>query len=123
MDEGDAVFAKRRGERSESARDLRGIINAGHSRGWPYIRWNPGTAKTEQWPTFAMAAIAAIGDLPDTIEHRAIIVEMQRRAPGEVIASFRRRIVGELHNVRDRLHEGIARYSTQLARHGPGATR
>src|SRR5262249_13970639 len=38
-------------------------------------------------------ALAAIGDLPDTIESRAIIVPMRRRAPDEEVASFRRRKV------------------------------
>ena len=48
---------------------------AGHSRGWPYIRWNMSAhAQREACPTFAMAIISGIGDLPDTIEDRAVVV-------------------------------------------------
>jgi hypothetical protein len=119
LDEGDTIFAKRRGERSESAEDLRGIINAGHSRGWPYIRWNASTRQTEQCPTFAMAAIAAIGDLPDTIEHRSVVIEMQRRAPSESILAFRRRNAPALHDLRDRLHAWIASNQSALGEADP----
>ena len=91
LDEADTIFAKRRGEASERAEDIRGIINAGHSRGWPYVRWNASARQPEECATFAMAAIAAIGDLPDTIEDRAVVLPMRRRAPGEYVAPFRRR--------------------------------
>lgn len=105
IDEGDTVFAKRRGERSEGAEDLRGIINAGHSRGWPYLRWDAKARTTETCSTFAMAIIGGIGDFPDTIEDRAVIVRMRRRAPGEAVAPFRRRrAVPGLQALRARLH-------------------
>jgi hypothetical protein len=52
-----------------------------------------------------MAALAGIGDLPDTIEDRAVIVTMRRRAPGEQVSSFRRRRdLPALVTLRDRLH-------------------
>jgi hypothetical protein len=119
LDEGDAVFAKRRGERSEGAEDLRGILNAGHSRGWPYLRWNQQAQRLDSCPTFAMAAIAAIGDLPDTIEDRAVVIVMQRRAPGETVAPFRRRSIAPLHELRDRLHEWVASVRDDLAKAEP----
>jgi hypothetical protein len=116
LDEADTVFATRRGERSESAEDLRGILNSGHARGWPYIRWDATTRKREECPTFAMAAIAGIGDLPDTIEDRAVIVTMRRRAPGEQVARFRRkRSVPPLRALRERLHEWMASIAGELA--------
>ena len=40
-------------------------------------------------PTFAMAALAGIGDMPDTIEDRAVVIAMRRRAPGETVAPYR----------------------------------
>jgi hypothetical protein len=108
LDEGDAIFAKRRGERSEGAEDLRGILNAGHSRGWPYVRWDAASRKTEECPTFAMAIISGIGDFPDTIEDRAVIIPMRRRAPGEHVEQFRRRrAVPPLNRLRDRLHAWV----------------
>lgn len=107
LDEADAVFARRRGERSEAAEDLRGILNAGHGRGWPYVRWNAQARQAESCPTFAMAAVAAIGDLPETIEDRAVVIRMQRRAPGERVAPLRQRNLPTLHAVRVRLHAWV----------------
>lgn len=121
LDEADAVFATRRGERSEGAEDLRGILNSGHARGWPYIRWDASTRKREECPTFAMAIIAGIGDLPDTIEDRAVIVTMRRRSPGEEVARFRRRrSVPPLHQLRDRLHGWATDHADQMAEAEPG---
>src|SRR5262249_4812574 len=54
IDEADTIFGKRTGDGSEN---LRGILNAGHSRGWPYVRWDPKTKQREECPTFAMALL------------------------------------------------------------------
>jgi hypothetical protein len=107
VDEADTVFGKRRGERSDQAEDLRGILNAGHQRGRPYIRWDPAARQAERCPTYAMAALAGIGDLPDTIEDRAVVATMRRRAPGEQVAPLRRRDLPALAELRDRLHAFI----------------
>jgi hypothetical protein len=92
LDEADTVFGPKAGDGHE---DLRGILNAGHSRNRPYIRWDMLTRKPESCPTFAMAALAGIGSLPDTITDRAIVVKMRRRAPGETVDRFRDRRDGE----------------------------
>lgn len=114
VDETDTVFGKRRGERSDQAEDLRGILNAGHQRGRPYIRWDPAARQAERCPTFAMAALAGIGDLPDTIEDRAVVVTMRRRAPGERVAPLRRRDLPALAELRDRLHAFIRAHLAEL---------
>ena len=49
------------------------------------------TRTVERIPTFAMAALAGIGAMPDTIEDRAVVIRMRRRAPGESVAPFRHR--------------------------------
>jgi hypothetical protein len=92
LDEADTVFGPKAGDTHE---DLRGIINAGHSRGRPYIRWDIKARELERCPTFSMAALAGIGSLPDTITDRAVVVKMRRRAPGEVVDRFRDRRDGE----------------------------
>jgi hypothetical protein len=93
---------------SGSGPDLRGILNAGHGRGVPYFRWNASTSKTVHCPTFAMAVLGGIGDLPDTIEDRAVVITMRRRASGEAIEPYRRRRAHPgLHSVRDRLHSWL----------------
>jgi hypothetical protein len=116
LDEADTVFATRRGERSESAEDLRGILNSGHARGWPYIRWNAQSRTREECPTFAMAIVSGIGDMPDTIEDRAVVVTMRRRAPGEHVDRFRRRrSVPALRELRERIHVWVDDHRDELA--------
>jgi hypothetical protein len=88
VDEADTIFG---GKNAEANEDLRGLLNAGHQRNRPAIRWDNGTRSLETIPTFAMAALAGIGAMPDTIEDRAVVVRMRRRAPGESVAPFRHR--------------------------------
>jgi hypothetical protein len=88
LDEADTVFGPKAADNHE---DLRGILNAGHSRNRPYIRWDFATRAPEHCPTFAMAALAGIGALPDTITDRAVVVKMRRRAPGEAVDRYRDR--------------------------------
>jgi hypothetical protein len=120
LDEADTIFTKKRTGDSENAESLRGILNAGHSRGWPYIRWDPRRNAQEACATFAMAAIAAIGDLPDTIEDRAVVIGMRRRAPGERVKQWRtKRAVPALHALRDRLHSAMRAHLDELENADP----
>ena len=88
VDEADTIFG---GKNAEANEDLRGLLNAGHQRNRPAIRWDSATRRLERIPTFAMAALAGIGAMPDTIEDRAVVIRMRRRAPGETVAPFRHR--------------------------------
>src|SRR5262249_38563719 len=99
----------------EGAEDLRGILNAGHSRGWPYLRWDVKANRLTECSTFAMSMLAGIGDLPDTIEDRAVVVLMRRRASGETVRQFRRRrAVPGLHELRDRVHAWVTAHMHEL---------
>ncbi|MFG1855010.1 DUF3631 domain-containing protein [Actinomadura geliboluensis] len=99
LDEADTFFGKKAADNHE---DLRGLINAGHQRNRPYIRWDAALRQPEHCPTFSMAALAGIGSMPDTIEDRAVMVKMRRRAPGERVQPFRtRRDAPALHELRD----------------------
>jgi 5S rRNA maturation endonuclease (ribonuclease M5) len=90
VDEADVIFGTRK--QADNNEDLRGLLNAGHERGRPYIRWDIAAHAREECATFAMAALAGIGEwCPDTIEDRAVIVTMRRRAPGERVTPYRRR--------------------------------
>ena len=89
MDEADTIFGSRRA--AEANGDLRGLLNAGHQRNRPAIGYDANTRSVERIPTFAMAAVAGIGHMPDTIEDRAVIVRMRRRGPGEHVDPFRHR--------------------------------
>src|SRR5260370_29254641 len=88
IDEADTIFG---GKNADANEDLRGLLNAGHQRNRPAIRWDAGTRSLETIPTFAMAALAGIGAMPDTIEDRAVVIRIRRRAPGESVAPFRHR--------------------------------
>jgi hypothetical protein len=106
VDEADTIFGTKKA--AENNEDMRGILNAGHQRNRPYIRWDVTSRSLEPCPTFAMAMLASIGDLPDTIMDRAIVVRMRRRGPGEKVAPFRtRRDAPALRDLRDRLHEWV----------------
>ncbi|WP_222854231.1 DUF3631 domain-containing protein [Fodinicola acaciae] len=85
VDEADTIF----GAKAEGNEDLRGLLNAGHQRNRPAVRYDAATNSVQHLETFAMAALAGIGQMPDTIEDRAIIVRMRRRAAGEDVATFR----------------------------------
>jgi hypothetical protein len=87
VDEADTIF----GPGADGNEDLRGLLNAGHQRNRPTIRWDNNSRTLEKIPTFAMAALAGIGAMPDTIEDRAVVVRMRRRAPGETVAPYRHR--------------------------------
>ncbi len=105
LDEADTVFGPKAADNHE---DLRGILNAGHSRNRPYIRWDMLARKPEHCPTFAMAALAGIGSLPDTITDRAVVVPMRRRAPGEQVDRYRERRDAEpLRLLGERLGEWV----------------
>jgi hypothetical protein len=104
VDEADTVFGTKRN--AENNEDVRGILNAGFGRNRPYIRWDMKARQREDCPTFCMASLASIGDLPDTIMDRAIIVRMRRRGPAEAVRPFRARRDGHaLHDLRTRLAE------------------
>lgn len=102
VDEADTLFGSvKAAERNE---EFRGLLNAGHQRNRPTLRVTGPEHKPRKFPTFAMAALAGIGDLPDTIMDRAVVIRMRRRAPGETVAAFRTgRDIPTLHALRDRL--------------------
>ncbi|WP_236710793.1 DUF3631 domain-containing protein [Streptomyces sp. 150FB] len=106
VDEADTLFGTAKAaERNE---DLRGLLNAGHQRNRPTLRVSGPEHKPQAFPTFAMAALAGIGDLPDTIMDRSVVIRMRRRAPGETVASFRTvRDTPALHTIRDRLTDWL----------------
>ncbi|MFJ8308762.1 MULTISPECIES: DUF3631 domain-containing protein [unclassified Streptomyces] len=116
VDEADTIFGPKAGDKE----DLRGLLNAGHQRNRPAWRISGPEHKPTQYPTFAMAALAGIGDLPDTIMDRAVVLRMQKRKTGEKVASFRLRdSVPELNALRDKLTAWLGPQRGQAARMVP----
>jgi hypothetical protein len=112
IDEADAIF----GPKAVEHEDLRGLLNAGHQRGRPAIRWDAGRRQLDEIETFALVALAGIGDMPDTIEDRAVIINMRRRAPDEHVQPYRTRRDGPaLHQLRKQLSGWVGGQLHQLA--------
>jgi hypothetical protein len=114
MDEADTYLGWKVAREHE---DVRGLVNAGHRRGATAYRMNmEGGASVQEFPAFAAVALAGIGDLPDTIIDRSIVVAMKRRAPTEPVASFRRRkIEPATSHLRDALAAWGADHCDELA--------
>lgn len=90
MDEVDALFGRRGGD--DGAEDLRALLNAGHRRGATIPRCVGPQHDVVKFPVYAAVALAGLGDLPDTLMSRSVIIRMRRRAPGEHVEPFRRRL-------------------------------
>ena len=86
-DEIDAIF----GPNARGNEDLRSMINAGYRRGAMIGRcyMEKGKVLTEQLATYAAVALGGLGNLPDTIMSRSVIIRMRKRGPGEEVEPFR----------------------------------
>jgi putative DNA primase/helicase len=75
--------------------DLRGILNAGHTKSTAVVIRTVGDDHTpRQFSTWCPKFIASIGAVPSTIGDRSILIPMRRRAPGENVARLRRDRIG-----------------------------
>lgn len=101
-DEVDAIFLKR--GKNDTNEDLRALLNAGYRRGASIPRCVGLRHDVQNFLVFCAVALAGLGDLPDTLMSRSIIIRMRRRAPGEPVEPFRhRQHAGAGHALRDRL--------------------
>jgi Protein of unknown function (DUF3631) len=101
-DEIDTVF----GPKAKDNEEIRALLNAGHRRGAVAGRCvvRGKIVETEEIPAYCAVALAGLGWLPETIMTRSIVVAMRRRAPGERIQPFRRRVwIREGDRLRNRL--------------------
>jgi hypothetical protein len=113
-DEIDTVF----GPKAKENEEIRGLLNAGHRRGAVAGRCvvHGKKVETEEIPAYCAVALAGLGWLPDTILTRSVIVRMRRRAPGETVTPFRRRVHANAgHALRDRLAAWAARVVDAMA--------
>jgi hypothetical protein len=90
FDEIDTVF----GPKAKENEEIRGLLNAGHRRGAVAGRCvvRGKVIETEEIPAYSAVALAGIGELPDTILTRSVVVKMRRRAPDEKVEPFRARV-------------------------------
>jgi len=77
--------------------ELRGILNTGHDRdGALVVRCVGDDVEPRQFATWAAVALAAIGEIHDTLADRSVVVRMKRRTSDESVAPLRRKHMGEL---------------------------
>ncbi len=115
FDECDTVFGPRSRDANE---DIRGLINAGHRKGAVAGRCVVvgKQVQTEELPAYCAVALAGLGDLPDTILTRSVIVRMRRRGPDESVEPFRQREHGvEGARLRSRIETWAARIAVDMS--------
>lgn len=101
-DEIDTVF----GPKAKENEEIRGLLNAGHRKGATAGRCivRGKAIETVDYPAYCAVALAGLGDLPDTILTRSVVIRMRRRKPGERVEPYRRRLhAKEGYALRDRL--------------------
>ena len=111
-DEIDTLF----GPKAKDNEEIRGMLNAGHRRGAVAGRCvtKGKIVVTEELPAYCAVALAGLGDLPDTLLTRAVVVRMKRRAPGEKVEPFRHRVHKDAgHALRDRLAAWAERHTAR----------
>ncbi|MFD1555757.1 DUF3631 domain-containing protein [Paraburkholderia silviterrae] len=70
--------------------ELRGILNAGHTRDTAYVVRTVGEDHTPtRFDVFGAKAIAGIGHLSDTLMDRSIALELRRKLPSERVDKLR----------------------------------
>ena len=76
--------------------DLRNVLNTGHRKDGKIVRCVGNDYEPRTFSAFAPVALAAIRDLPGTIEDRSIKIRLRRRRPDESIEPLRLNRAGEL---------------------------
>jgi hypothetical protein len=116
VDECDTIFTRR--GKDDANEDLRALLNAGYKRGATIPRCVGPKHDVQNFKVYCATALAGLGDLPDTIMSRSVIIRMRRRGPGEHIEPFRtREHAGEGHVLRER----IARWAALAGPHAGDA--
>lgn len=104
IDEGDAFLA--------GNNELRGVINAGHTRATAYVIRTVGEQhEPRRFGVYGFKALALIGNAPHTIADRSIVINLRRKLPSERVAKLR-----DVPKSRfDRLKRALARWSLDHA--------
>ncbi len=81
--------------------ELRGVLNSGHARASAVVVRTVGDEhEARTFSTWSPKAVAMIGDLPDTLADRSVVVPMRRRHPDEQVESLRLDRLSELEPLR-----------------------
>jgi hypothetical protein len=83
----------------EVGSEFHALLNQGHARGDFALRNVGDSHEPRMFDTFCLAAFARNGRIPDDLEQRSIVIELQRRLPGETLAILREDRADDLVNL------------------------
>jgi hypothetical protein len=95
--------------------ELRGILNTGHRRGGQVTRTVGDDHDPCLFSTWAPAAIAMIGRLPDTLNDRSVVISLRRRKSSEQVDSFRIDRAEHLKNLQRKMARWAEDHRAQIA--------
>jgi 5S rRNA maturation endonuclease (ribonuclease M5) len=101
-DEVDGVFGKKNNDGTE---DIRKVLNSGYRAGKRVFRCVPPTNELREFNVYCPKALASINDLPGTLAHRSIPIQLKPPLPDDEYSEF------DLEDVEDE----TAALSAQLA--------
>jgi len=91
LDEVDAIFTGKK--QSDGSEDMRRVINNGYRIGAVVQRvGGKNRDEVQDFHVFTPVAMAGLGNLPDTLMSRSVILQMKRRRGGEKVQQFRDRL-------------------------------
>ncbi|VEG42724.1 Conserved PhiRv2-like prophage protein of uncharacterised function (modular protein) [Mycolicibacterium flavescens] len=91
LDEVDAIFIGKK--QSEGSEDMRRVINNGYRVGAVVQRvGGKNRDEVQDFHVFTPVAMAGLGNLPDTLMSRSVIIRMKPRRGGESLEPFRDRL-------------------------------
>ena len=96
--------------------ELRALLNSGHSRGTAYVLRTVGEDhEPRQFSTWCAIALAAIGNLPDTVTSRGVVLRLQRKPRGVAVSRLREaRLHADLEPLRRRLTRWAADHGSAV---------
>lgn len=113
LDEMDAQL----GGDKEYVEALRGILNEGFRMGGIFYKCVGKNFDLKGFSVYCPKCFAGIGQLPDTVSSRSIVIEMRRKLPGEAVEPFRQNAVKAAAGpIREALGAWAARGSVVLLR-------
>jgi len=83
----------------EHGSDLHALLNEGHCKGGTVVRVLGEKSELREFSIFSAVAFARNGRLPDDLEQRSIVIEMQRRRPNETLVELREDRCEALENI------------------------
>ena len=96
----------------EHGSDLHALLNEGHCKGGTVLRVLGEKLDLREFSVFGAVAFARNGSLPDDLQQRSIVIEMQRRRDGENLTELRE---GQCPKSLQQISKMCARWSDDYA--------